>query len=434
MRKADLPAVCKEEGIGQAELERLVRAGKVALLSSRRHRVRPLAVGKGMRVKVNANIGTSPDRSDLKQELKKLHAAVEAGADTVMDLSVGGDVDETRRAVLAESSVPVGTVPLYQAALDARKKGKSFVECTARDFLAGVEKHLRDGVDFITVHCGVTSRNVETVRLARRLCGVVSRGGSMTIEWMRHNRKENPLYEYYDELLAMAKHYGAALSLGDGLRPGALADATDEPQVAELLTIGELVQRARSAGVQVMVEGPGHVPLDQVEANVRLEKTVCDEAPFYLLGPLVTDVACGYDHIAGAIGGALAAWAGADFLCYVTPSEHLGLPGLEDVRQGVIASRIAAHAADVARGRPKAIEWDHRVSRARAGLDWEAMISGCVDPKRAAEVFHLGRSRTEGVCTMCGEFCAIKKSRAALGPGRTQKARGHKPRAKTRER
>jgi len=253
---------------------------------------------------------------------------------------------------------------------------------------------------------------------------VVSRGGSMTIEWMRRNRKENPLYEYYDELLAMARDYGAALSIGDGLRPGALADATDEAQVAELLTIGELVQRARAAGVQAMVEGPGHVPLDQVEANVRLEKSVCDEAPFYLLGPLVTDVGCGYDHITGAIGGALAAWHGADFLCYVTPSEHLGLPTVEDVRQGVVASKIAAHAADVARHHPGAMEWDLKVSRARAALDWKRMIAGCVDPQRAETIFSAARSRTEGACTMCGEFCAIRRMTAAGGrPKRSRRIR-----------
>ncbi len=410
-----LAGLCRSEGLTRAALDQAVRDGRVVLLASRRHRIRPVAVGQGTRVKVNANIGTSPDRSDLGQELAKLRAAIKAGADAVMDLSVGGDVDEVRRAVVAESGVPVGTVPVYQVAIDARRRGRSFVEAKARDVLAGVEKHLKDGVDFITVHCGVTSRNVEAVRRSRRLCGVVSRGGAMMIEWMRHSGRENPLYEHYDELLAMARHYRVALSLGDGLRPGALADATDEAQVAELMTIGELVRRARAAGVAAMVEGPGHVPLDQIEANVLLEKQVCDGAPFYLLGPLVTDVGCGYDHISGAIGGALAAYHGADFLCYVTPSEHLGLPTVDDVRQGVIASKIAAHAADVARHHPGAIDWDHRISRARARLDWDEMIDGCVDPERAREVFSVARSRTEGVCTMCGEFCAIKRTREALG-------------------
>ena len=420
-RPAWLAKVAAREHVSPGLLEKYFVEGKVAVLCSKRRDITPLAVGKGMTVKVNANIGTSPDTSDLENELAKLRVAVETGTDTVMDLSVGDDVDEVRAAVIAESPVPVGTVPVYQTAIDARRKGKSFTEASAREILAGVEKHLRDGVDFITVHCGINRRNVGILAGAGRLCGVVSRGGSMTIEWMRRNRKENPLYEYYDELLAMAREYGAALSIGDGLRPGALADATDTAQVAELLTIGELVQRARAAGVQAMVEGPGHVPLDQIEANVKLEKAVCDEAPFYLLGPLVTDVGCGYDHITGAIGGALAAWYGADFLCYVTPSEHLGLPIVEDVRQGVVASRIAAHAADVARHHPGAIDWDLKVSRARAALDWKAMIAGCVDPRRADTIFSAARSRTEGACTMCGEFCAIRRM-TTVG-GRPKRAR-----------
>ncbi|MBM3330236.1 phosphomethylpyrimidine synthase ThiC [candidate division WOR-3 bacterium] len=408
-RPAWLTKVAAQEQVSPELIAKHCAEGKVTILRSRHRRIAPLAVGKGMTVKVNANIGTSPDASDLKNELAKLGAAVAAGADTVMDLSVGGDVDEVRAAVVAESPIPVGTVPVYQTALDARRRGKSFVDASAREMLAGVEKHLRDGVDFVTVHCGITRQNVEILTKARRVCGVVSRGGSMTIEWMRRNRKENPLYEYYDELLAMARDHGAALSIGDGLRPGALADATDTAQVAELLTIGELVARARAAGVQAMVEGPGHVPLDQIEANVKLEKAVCDGAPFYLLGPLVTDVGCGYDHITGAIGGALAAWHGADFLCYVTPSEHLGLPTIEDVRQGVVASRIAAHAADVARHHPGAVLWDLKVSKARAALDWKGMIAGCVDPQRAQAVFSAARSHTEGACTMCGEFCAIRR-------------------------
>ncbi len=404
----------RREGIAPEALARSIAAGRAVLLKSKRHRIRPIAVGEGTAVKVNANIGTSPDQSGLRGELAKLTAAVEAGADTVMDLSVGGDVDRVRRAVVEESPVPVGTVPLYQVAIDARRQGRSFTEMPARAFLDGVQKHLDDGVDFVTVHCGINRQNLERLTGARRLCGVVSRGGSMTVEWMVRNNAENPLYEYYDELLALARSHGAVLSLGDGFRPGATADATDEAQVAELVTIGELAARARAAGVGVMVEGPGHVPLDQIEANVRIEKAVCGGAPFYVLGPLVTDVACGYDHIAGAIGGALAAYYGADFLCYVTPSEHLGLPDIEDVRQGVIASRIAAHAADLARHRPHAADWDRRISRARAGLDWDGMINGCVDPRRARAVFSRARSGTDGACTMCGEFCAIKRSKETL--------------------
>lgn len=417
-----LQAVASREKLPLDVLTRDVRDGRMVILRSRRHRIDPLAVGSGTRVKINANIGTSPDRGDLREELEKLKVAVAAGADTVMDLSVGPKVDETRRAVVEASPVPVGTVPVYQVALDCRRRGRSFIEARPSDFLRGLEKHLRDGVDFVTVHCGVRRADIETAAPGHRLCGVVSRGGAMTIEWMAHNRSENPYYEHYDELLAMAKDWGVVLSLGDGLRPGALADATDEAQVRELVAIGELVARARSAGVAAMVEGPGHVPLDQVEANVRLEKAVCGGAPFYVLGPLVTDVGCGHDHVSAAIGGALAAFYGADFLCYVTPSEHLSLPTIEDVRIGVIASRIAAHAADVARGLPGAREWDDRMSRARAELDWDAMIKASVDPVRARSVLAQAQSRTSGACTMCGEFCAVKRSQETFKARRRRQA------------
>ncbi len=404
--------LARSEGLKPGELARLVKTGRVVILKNRKREIKPLAVGEKTRVKINANIGTSPDRADLEIELEKLRVAIAAGADTVMDLSVGGDVDEIRRAIIAEATVPVGTVPIYQVAIDVRKRKISFPEATVKEIFRGIEKHLADGVDFITVHCGVTRKNIQS--LGKRLGGVVSRGGVMMIEWMRHNQKENPLYEHYDELLAMAKDYHTTLSLGDGLRPGAIADATDEAQVAELLSIGELVQRARAAGVQVMVEGPGHIPLDQIEANIRLEKMVCDGAPFYVLGPLVTDVACGYDHITAAIGGAVAAWFGADFLCYVTPSEHLGLPDVEDVREGVIASRIAAHAADIARRHPFARQWDNRVSRFRANLQWGKMIAASIDPVRAKSIFAIQPSHTEGACTMCGEFCAVKKTKETI--------------------
>lgn len=397
----------------------LAEAGRVVILKNKKRRITPVAVGEKMRVKVNANIGTSPDRIDIEMELEKLYTAIAAGADTVMDLSVGGDVDEVRRSVLKLASVPVGTVPIYQVALEAKKHHRSFPETTVRDIFKVIEKHLDDGVDFITVHCGVTRENIKPLLSRPRLCGVVSRGGVMMIEWMRYNRKENPLYEYYDELLKLAKEYHTTLSLGDGLRPGALADATDEAQVRELITIGELVRRARAAGVQTMVEGPGHIPLDQIEANVRLEKTICDGAPFYVLGPLVTDIACGYDHIAGAIGGAIAALFGADFLCYVTPSEHLGLPDIEDVREGVIAARIAAHAADIARHHPGAINWDKKISRFRTALQWEKMLAKSIDPERAKAIFATQRSYTENVCTMCGDFCAIKKTKEILYDDKT---------------
>jgi len=406
--------VARQEGLTLAALRNLISTGRVVLLKNRRHKIKPLAVGERTRVKVNANIGTSPDRVDIELEMEKLRVAIAAGADTVMDLSVGGDVDAIRQEVVANAKVPVGTVPIYQVALEQKKRRHSFSEAKVRDIFRIIEKHLMDGVDFITVHCGVTKKNIEILSRYPRLCGVVSRGGVMMIEWMAKNYRENPLYEYYDELLELAKDYNATLSLGDGLRPGALADATDEAQIRELVTIGELVQRARAAGVQVMVEGPGHIPLDQIQVNVQLEKTVCDGAPFYVLGPLVTDIACGYDHINGAIGGALAAWYGADFLCYVTPSEHLGLPDIEDVRDGVIAARIAAHAADIARRQRGAIAWDHRISKFRAGLKWEEMINSSIDPERARAIFSIQSSHTKGACTMCGEFCAVKKTKETL--------------------
>jgi len=380
----------------------------------RKKKIAPLAIGKGLRTKINCNLGTSPDRADLSYELKKLAVAISAGADTIMDLSTGGDIPQIRQAIINASPLPVGTVPIYEASFWARKREKSFVELKTRDFLRVIEKHLQDGVDFITVHCGINRRNMQSIKNTRRLTGVVSRGGSMLIEWMRYNNKENPLYEYYDELLKIAKDYDITLSIGDGLRPGSLHDATDEPQILELIVIGELVERARAAGVQAIVEGPGHVPINQIEANVQLEKTICHNAPFYVLGPLVTDIGCGYDHITSAIGGALAAYYGADFLCYVTPSEHLGLPTIDDVRDGVIASKIAAHAGDVARGKNGAQAWDDKISRARANLDFTKMIALSVDPQKAKQIYNLSPHKTKDTCTMCGEFCALKKSKEWL--------------------
>jgi phosphomethylpyrimidine synthase len=397
------------EGISFTRLRQGIEANKIIILGSRHRPTQPLAIGQGLRVKVNANIGTSPKVVSLKNELAKLKAAIDAGADTVMDLSTGGNLDEIRRAILKAATVPVGSVPIYQAAVTARQQYKSLVELKPKDLLQAVEKHLADGIDFVTIHCGITRENVKSLLRAKRLTGVVSRGGSLVIEWMRYNRAENPFYEYYDEILAMAKEYRAVLSLGDGLRPGSLHDATDEPQILELIVIGELVARARNAGVGAMVEGPGHVPINQIEANVLLEKAICDEAPFYVLGPLVTDISCGYDHITSAIGGAIAGYYGADFLCYVTPTEHLGLPNTNDVYDGVIASKIAAHAADVARGVKKAKDWDERLSRARAAMDWRKMIQFCLAPKKAKKILNKNKVKMQEPCTMCGEFCAMKK-------------------------
>jgi phosphomethylpyrimidine synthase len=396
-----------------------LRRGTIVIPMNARRRCRPVGIGAGLRTKVNANIGTSPDRISLKDELAKLRTACAAGADTVMDLSTGGDIPRIRRAILEASPIPVGTVPLYEASFAARRQGKSFVELTAREILDVIASHCQDGVDFITVHCGIRQGALTVLRRRPRLTGVVSRGGSMILEWMARHRQENPLYEYYDDLLAIAREHRVCLSLGDGLRPGSLHDATDQAQLAELTVIGELVARARAAGVMAIVEGPGHIPLNEIEVNVQLEKTICLGAPFYVLGPLVTDIAGGRDHIASAIGGALASYYGADFLCYVTPTEHLGLPTADDVREGVLASRIAAHAGDVARGNRAARAWDFRVSQARARLDWNLMIELSLDPTRARKIHRRSASRTPDVCTMCGEFCAMKKSKEILSGGLT---------------
>jgi len=412
----ELESVAKEEGLEVGELLELVASGQVVILSNRLHKgFTPKGIGKGLRVKVNANLGTSPEHLDLREELLKLHVAIEAGADTVMDLSTGGDLDSIRRAVLKESSVPVGTVPIYQAAIEALERRGAIVLMDVDGIFEVIERHARDGVDFMTVHCGLTLRALERLRKQGRTTGIVSRGGAFLAAWMIHHGKENPLYEHFDRLLEIALRYDVTLSLGDGLRPGSLADATDRVQLEELLTLGELVEEAWRAGVQVMVEGPGHVPLDQIEANVKLQKRICKGAPFYVLGPLVTDIAPGYDHIASAIGAALAAYHGADFICYVTPSEHLRLPTPEDVREGVIAARIAAHAAELARGRKDAWQRDLEMSKARYELNWSRQFELSIDPKRAREMCSLGASCEGSPCTMCGKYCAVKIVREYLG-------------------
>ncbi len=370
--------------------------------------LRPLAIGKGLRTKINANIGTSRDRVDVPLELEKIRIAEAAGADTVMDLSTGGDVASIRKAVVRASSVPVGTVPIYQAATAMLRDRKAIVEMTPGDMFDVIEENGKDGVDFITVHCGVTRESVGRVEKEGRILGIVSRGGSILARWMTYNGLENPLYEHFDRLLDIARRYDMVLSLGDGLRPGCLADATDRGQVAELILLGELTQKARDGGVQVMIEGPGHVPLRDIEANVRLQKNLCHGAPFYVLGPLPTDIAPGYDHITSAIGGAIAGAAGADFLCYVTPSEHLRLPTLEDVREGVLASKLAAHISDIAKGVAGAWQKDLKMAQARKVFDWEGQVSASLDPEKSRRFLEKSESAGEEGCTMCGEFCAIK--------------------------
>jgi phosphomethylpyrimidine synthase len=393
-----------------------LKAGTVVIPVNRLRRGKyALGIGAGLATKINANLGSSSDESSLEGELAKLGAAVEAGADTVMDLSTGGDIRAIRKSILDEAAVPVGTVPIYEAAIVAVRSERAMVEMTEDEIFGAIESHLESGIDFITVHCGVTRSALETLRRCGRLTDVVSRGGSFMLEWMYYNEKENPLYARFDDLLAVAREYDATLSLGDGLRPGSIADATDLLQISEMVVLGELVQRARTAGVQVMVEGPGHVPLDEVEANVLLEKKMCGGAPFYVLGPLVTDVSAGYDHIAGAIGGAVAAAAGADFLCYVTPSEHLRLPDIKDVRDGVIASKIAAHAGDIVKRVPGAAAWDRSMSEARKSLDWERMLELAIDPRQARDLRRSSRPQDASLCTMCGEYCAMKKVKGVLG-------------------
>jgi phosphomethylpyrimidine synthase len=413
----EMKACALDENLDAELIREGISKGNTIISRNIKHKyIKPLAIGKGLRTKINANIGTSKDHVDINEELEKLRMAVKVGADTIMDLSTGGHVDEIRKEIIKESAIPVGTVPIYQTAIETvQNKKTSIVDMTADDIFKVIEKHAQDGVDFVTVHCGVTIESVGRLKKEGRLMDVVSRGGAFLVEWMAYNNKENPLFENFDRLLDIACTYDLTLSLGDGLRPGAIADATDRGQVQELVILGELTQRAWARDVQVMIEGPGHVPINQIEANVLLQKELCHGAPFYVLGPLVTDIAPGYDHITSAIGGAIAASAGADFLCYVTPSEHLGLPTVEDVRQGVIASRIAAHAADIAKGVKGAIEEDHKMAMSRKRLDWKEQINLSLDPERAKSLRDRMKSLDSEVCTMCGEFCAIRASSRGLG-------------------
>ena len=399
----EVEKIAETEGVSPIELMAKVAEGKVAVLKNINHKnIASIGIGEGLSIKVNANIGTSKQRSSIEEEIKKLEIAQKTGAHTVMDLSTGEDIDNTRRIILEKSKVPIGTVPVYQIGIEAIKNQESFLETDKDKIFSVIENHCRDGVDFITVHCGVTRNVVKCLEQEKRITGIVSRGGSMHASWIKKHNKENPLYEYFDELLDIVKSYDTTLSLGDGIRPGCGADAGDRSQVMETIILGELVQRARKAGVQTMVEGPGHVPLNLIAGMIETIKTLTKQAPLYVLGPLVTDIAPGYDHITSAIGGTVAAFSGADFLCYVTPSEHLGLPDLEQVKQGVIKSAIAAHAADVAKGRKKSIEKDRLMSVARMNLDWKKQAEYAID-KNVFENIDNGEP-----CTMCGEYCSMK--------------------------
>ncbi|HEX8948936.1 MAG TPA: phosphomethylpyrimidine synthase ThiC, partial [Dissulfurispiraceae bacterium] len=410
----EMKAVAADESISPERLAGDIAEGVTVISRNALHDIKPLGIGKGLRTKINANIGTSKDRISYDDEITKLEVLVRYGADAVMDLSTGGAIRDLRNTLMKKSPVAVGTVPIYEAAVRAVEKHGKILKMTADELFEAIENHAKDGVDFVTVHCGITMKAIERLREDRRILDVVSRGGSFLLEWMIYNNKENPLYEQYDRLIEMAKKYDLTLSLGDGFRPGCLADATDRSQLEELVTLGELRDRALAEGVQAIIEGPGHVPLSQVELNIKLQKEICKGAPFYVLGPLVTDIAMGYDHIAAAIGGAIAGAAGADFLCYVTPAEHIKLPGIEDVKEGVIASKIAAHAADIAKGIPGAMEKDRKMAHYRKNLDWEGQMSMSFDPEKVRAWRGMVPPTEKEVCSMCGEFCAIKTVERAL--------------------
>jgi phosphomethylpyrimidine synthase len=403
-------ACARYESLPVDQLMAGVALGTIAITKNRHHDFEKIiGIGKNTFTKVNANIGSSRDIASLEEELEKLRVAVKAGADTVMDLSMGGDLDAVRRGILANCPVPLGTVPIYQAVAEAVERDKKeIVDVTVDQMFKVIEKQAMDGVDFMTIHCGINRDLQKRLSKQKRVMGVVSRGGSFTLEWMSYHNKENPMFEYFDDLLAILKEHEVTLSLGDGIRPGCLADATDRNQIQELINLGELTERAWDAGVQVIIEGPGHMPMDQITANVLLQKKMCKNAPFYVLGPLVTDIAPGYDHITGAIGGAIAAAAGADYLCYVTPAEHLKLPNVEDVHEGVIASKIAAHAADLVKGVPGAMERDRMMAECRNKLDWKGQIELSLDPEKASRFRHEGGSDKTPACSMCGSYCAIQ--------------------------
>lgn len=410
----EIQVAALSEGIAPEKLAEDIATGVSVIPRNTIHPIKPIAIGKGLTTKINANIGTSKDRVSFDDEMEKLDILVKYGADAVMDLSTGGPIKDLRRLLLKKSPIAVGTVPIYEAAIYAAETYGTIAKMTPDDLFHVIEEHAKEGVDFVTVHSGLTRKAIERLKDEGRILDIVSRGGSFLLEWMVYNDKENPLYEHYDRLLEIARKYDLTLSLGDGLRPGCIADATDRSQMEELLTIGELRDRALEEGIQVIVEGPGHVPLNQVVLNIRIQKEICKGAPFYVLGPLVTDVAMGYDHIAAAIGGAIAGAAGADFLCYVTPAEHIRLPDIEDVKEGVIASKIAAHAADIAKGIPAALERDRKMAHCRKNLDWNGQIALSFDPEKIRKWRAEVPPSEQDVCSMCGEFCAIRTVERAL--------------------
>lgn len=405
--KSFLKEVAKREGVELAFLETQLAKGRVVIPCNKKSALKKaVAIGEGFKVKINANIGTSTEEADFKDELEKLRVAIEAGADAVMDLSTGGDLARMRKSIRENCSVVLGTVPIYEAALHAEKKRGNFEKMTFADIYEVLEAQAEDGVDFFTIHAGILQRFIGLMEAKKRVGSIVSRGGAILTRWMYCNKKENPMYEHFDKILELAKRYNIAISLGDALRPGAIADSTDQLQLSELFVLQELVGRCRKYGVQVMVEGPGHIRIDEIGFNMALEKKLCDRAPFYVLGPLVTDIAAGYDHIVSAIGGAIAALHGADFLCVVTPAEHLRHPSVEDIKEGVIASRIAAHSVDVLRFED---EWkrDLELSQYRARRDWSSLFPLLLDEKKARG-YRTQLDEAVDMCTMCGKFCSLK--------------------------
>ena len=396
----------------EKELMELVASGKAIIPANKRHTcIKPSGIGNRLRTKINVNLGTSRDCTDLEMEMEKVKSAVELGAEAIMDLSSFGDTQKFRRKLTKECPAVIGTVPIYDAVVYYHKALK---EITAKEWIDIVRMHAEDGVDFMTIHCGINKETAGRFKRNKRLTNIVSRGGSIIFAWMEMTGEENPFYEYYDEILDICREYDVTMSLGDACRPGCLKDASDISQIEELITLGELTKRAWEKDVQVMVEGPGHMPLDQIAANMKIQQTLCNGAPFYVLGPLVTDVAPGYDHITAAIGGAVAAANGASFLCYVTPAEHLRLPDVNDVKEGIMASKIAAHAADIAKGIKGARDWDDAMSTARKKLDWEEMFNLSIDPDKARNYRASAKPEKEDTCSMCGNFCAVKNMNRIL--------------------
>ena len=402
----EMEIAAKKENMDVKELMEYMAKGQVIIPCNKLHTsIEPNAIGSMLKTKINVNLGISRDWKDMDMEIEKVNNAVKMGAESIMDLSSYGDTRTFRKRLTKECPAMIGTVPIYDAVVYYHKPLK---EITSKEWIDIVRMHAEDGVDFMTIHCGINKATAGRFKANRRLTNIVSRGGSIVFAWMEMTGEENPFYEHYDEILDICREYDITMSLGDACRPGCLKDASDISQIEELVTLGELTARAWEKDVQVMVEGPGHMPMNQIAANMEIQKTICKGAPFYVLGPLVTDIAPGYDHITAAIGGAIAAASGASFLCYVTPAEHLRLPSLDDVKEGIIASRIAAHAADIAKGVKGAIEWDHQMSLARKKLDWEEMFDICIDPEKARRYRAEAKPEKEDTCSMCGNFCAVK--------------------------